>query len=124
MRQLALRWPEKAEESILDYSVDLGDELATGDTVTHIAASIKPAGELTIGGRSVGEQLYANGSLVTVWLQGGVAGRTYLVRLVVTCSNSKVFDILTELRVANTLGVSPATVPVTNDFSTAQEWSP
>jgi hypothetical protein len=127
-RQIELEWPaEKQPGDILDYSVDVSAEMnvANGDTVSSVAASIKPSGtgELAIGGRVVGLQLYAIGGIVTVWLSGGVPGRSYIVRLLVTLSNGKVLDIMGMLRVSRLLAVSPMPTALVSDFSTPVVWT-
>jgi hypothetical protein len=121
---LELQWPEKQPGSVLDYSVDLSGEIEPGDTIVSVSAMIRPSGpdELAIGGRAQGDSLYATGSVVTIWLQGGVPGRHYLVRLLVTMTSGRVFDIMVVLAISDVLAVTPRPPAPITGFSTAVVW--
>lgn len=57
----------------LDYEWDWTGWLATGETISSHTISVLPPGEMVLDNES------ATSNTVTVWIAGGVPGRTYHV---------------------------------------------
>lgn len=66
-----LTWPIKSPGEVLDYAIDWGDRLASGDTI-KTATWIVPPG-LTKAKDSV------NGTICTVWLSGGKMNNRFTI---------------------------------------------
>lgn len=62
----------------LDYDFDFAKWLSDGDSVISGDAEVTPAGELTV----LSTQL--SGTVVKVWLSGGVSGSTYTLTVYAT----------------------------------------
>jgi hypothetical protein len=74
----------KDPDATLDYGVDWGAWLPTGDTISSVAWDV-PSG-LTQAGQS------ATSSVATVWLSGGTVDLEYSVRCRVTTVAGRVDD--------------------------------
>ena len=74
-------WPAKDPADVLDYQFDIAPALTgnDGDAVATLDVSISPSspGDLSLASAA------ADGSRAVLWLQGGQAGTTYTVTLVV-----------------------------------------
>lgn len=92
-----LAWPDRNLADELDYTLDMSDEVVTGDSITAVTATVIPSGTLQVA-RTAGPPLYVTGTSVIVWLSGGSPGQVYLVRLIVTLLSGRVFDELVSLR--------------------------
>jgi len=77
---IVLRWPDHNRAAALDYSIDVTNDLATGDSASMVVGAVTPSlpGGLTTSNESV------TGNVATVWLSGGVADKDYVVTLTVT----------------------------------------
>jgi len=88
------RMPLKDPDSILDYSEDWSDWLATGETLSTAVWTV-PAG-LTNVAEALGD------SAATVWVSGGTAGTTYTVSCLITTTDGRTdrrsFSIGVEVR--------------------------
>jgi hypothetical protein len=99
---VAMRWPTKASADNLDYAVDLTDWLTdTGDTIAQLTVTAT-ACDGTSGPITVTNPTFA-GSLVTLWLSGGVAGATYRVVFVVTTTGGRTVEFAASIAVDPTL---------------------
>ncbi len=108
-------WPMKEPGSYLDFSYNAAPDLSLGpDTLTSIAVSIKPsgAGELTAVSASF------SGAMITVWLGGGVAGRSYVVKIDGTCASGRVFEWTAGIVCDPVLASYPLAAPASADFGT------
>jgi hypothetical protein len=110
---IELKWPEKQTLDALDYACDMTGDLVSGETITDIAVSVKPSGTDELNVQSVALQ----GNVIVVWLTGGVGGRGYLVRIDVTTSAERVFDVLAVLPMSRILMPFPVPEPTSQDFS-------
>jgi len=74
---MPLSWPDHAAAADLDYSIDVAQLLDSTDTVSSASAAALPGvpGGLTVGDVDV------DGTMITVWLSGGVDGVDYEVQL-------------------------------------------
>lgn len=81
---MALKWPDKDPEEILDYPVDFSDWLVTGAqiddspvvTVTQVGVS-DPGGLVDL----VVSQIQMANPNVVVWLTGGTNGEKYTFKI-------------------------------------------
>lgn len=78
---LPLRWPSKDPADILDYQFDISPALAgnDGDAIQTIDVLISPSAEGDLAMLSSA----ADGTRAVLWLQGGVAGTTYDITIMV-----------------------------------------
>ena len=63
-----------------------------------------------------------DGDLVTAWMQGGVAGRVYLVVLSIATESGQLFQIPIRMPIDPALAVYPLPDPPTTDFGPAVSW--
>lgn len=120
-----LEWPVKEVGDVLDYSLELADEVEPGDQIAQVLAAIAPtgAGELVIDGNPGGEQVYVSlGNVIVLWLSDGVAGRTYEVRLLVYMVSGRIFDIYIELPMSRIRQVYPQPDPPNPGYSAWTVW--
>jgi hypothetical protein len=83
--QIPLRWEMNGPDANLDYSLDLARALqAEGDAIEAVTVSVAPNGS----GELSASNLTVTGSLITVFLGGGIAGRVYRIKVVVTTTSS------------------------------------
>ena len=113
-------WPSPKSNSNLDYSWDVSaDLLPIGDSIASVALSVKPSGS----GELVPVDMTANGYLITGQLSGGVAGRMYIVQIVVNTESGRVFSYLIGVAVNRVLATWPLVPAPTPGFGTAITWS-
>lgn len=78
-------WFEQLEPSIeyADFSYDAASLISPGDTITGLSMNAAPSGAGEVNLSRLGLYMNSAGAmqLVTVWITGGVPGRTYLYRL-------------------------------------------
>lgn len=80
--------PAKEPETTRDYTYDAsGDDLSV---LVGAAFSTKPSG----AGELTALSLSLVGDVVTVWLTGGVAGRNYIHKLLLTDSDGRTQEVL------------------------------
>ena len=83
-----LQWPVKDPEDVLDYQFDITPALLGNDkdTIRTLDVTIAPnrSGDLAV----VSAQ--ADGPIAVLWMQGGLSGVTYAVRLSIGTANGRV----------------------------------
>jgi hypothetical protein len=80
----ALRWPDKRQGDVLDYSVDLTNRLDPGDTVASFIAAVLPS-EVTIS------ETDTTGAIATVWLSLGSENLDHTVTLTANTTHGRRF---------------------------------
>ena len=110
----AQTWPMKEPDATLDYSYDGSADVGT-DTLTGVAVSIAPSGTGELAASSVSRA----GSVVTIWLAGGVAGRSYVVKIAGTCASGRLFEWPVGIAVDPVFASYPLTAPPSAGFGTA-----
>lgn len=87
-RDKPLREMVKDPNAVLDYSIRWTSWLVTGDSISTStwAIDVAPDASLTIDSSSIVD------GVPTVWLSGGTAGETYVVRNRVVTANSRTDD--------------------------------
>ena len=117
-----LIFPDKQVLDALDYSLNLADPtfpvLPPGDTLSTLTVTVKPSGT----GELTPLRCYAIDSVITAWLDLGVAGRDYLIRYLATTSQGRTFDLIAELSMSALLEITPIPAAPSDDWSTSVYW--
>ncbi len=114
-----LVWPTAQPDDLLDYALDATAPLAdVADSIVSASLAIMPSGT----GELQASALSVAGPLVTLWLGGGVAGRTYLVRLDVKTVGRRTFSWIVRLPVSADLAAIPPPPAAVPGFGTAMLW--
>ena len=94
---MALVWPTKGPDEVLDYEVDWSDRLAGDSIITSSWQFTQTDNAMTIGPFSPSFSTQAT----TVWLSGGTVGQTYLLLNTITtfAGDTMVETILINVRV-------------------------
>lgn len=88
LRDKPLREFVKDPDAVLDYAIDFSAWLVAGDSISTAtwAIDVAPDADLAIDSSSI------VGGVPTVWLSGGTAGETYVVRCRIVTSDSRTDD--------------------------------
>ncbi len=80
-----LVWPAKDPADVLDFEIDIIEAIAgdDGDTIVAVGLTFEPAAELAAG------VIIADGSILVIWLSGGVAGTTYVVQATISTASGR-----------------------------------
>jgi hypothetical protein len=119
-----LRWPPEGAptqfpDSYLDYAYDAAGETNNGDDpITEVAVSSKPSG----AGETVPDRIAVQGDAITVWMDGGFAGRVYDVKITITLLSGRVFTKIIRFPIDPSLATWPLTDPFSDDFGTPITW--
>lgn len=85
---MALTWPNKDPEEVLDYPVDFTLWVVSGNTINSAACVIESkVGDDTANPLVIDTVNFAT-DIVNVWLTGGVAGVKYTFKVTVTDNNA------------------------------------
>lgn len=84
---------EKQPGDLLDFNVRFDRWLPSDDTITTVEAVVDVPTEVTI------DSLQYNGQTVTVWLSGGLSGKTYKVTVTVSTAVGRIKESEFKLRV-------------------------
>lgn len=87
---MALEWPFKDPDEVLDYELDWTARLA-GDTISTSVWLVPD--ELTPGAESV------SGAVTKLWLSGGTIGGSFLVTNRITTAGGRTMDESVKIRV-------------------------
>ena len=114
-----LQWPVAQSAETLDYFLDASAVLPDGDFVVFVAASARPsgAGELSVVSTS------ATSTVITVTLSGGVAGRTYSVRVDASTAAGREYSWIVGLPVSASCVGTPFTLPPDPGFGLTVTWT-
>lgn len=82
---MALTWPAKDPDEVLDYQVDWTDKLA-GDTIATSAFTVVSAGGVVIDSQS------NTTALSKVWLSGGTTGATAILQCRIATAGGRTFE--------------------------------
>lgn len=72
---MALQWPDKDPNEILDYSIDWTNKIDTGDTISSSTWTDFSSGGLVKGSSTFSASL----NITTIWVSGGTAGKYYTI---------------------------------------------
>ena len=111
-----LTWPMKETFEGLDYSIDAAYKIDAGDTITGISVSVKPSGEL------IPERVSLSGTLITTWLSGGIAGRSYIVQIVMNTAAGRTPGMEIAIPVNPALADWPLADPINPGWGDAVIW--
>lgn len=73
----------KTEEGVLDYEFDWSGFLEAGETISSSTVTVSD------GITKVSDAINTGAESVTVWLSGGLLGRTYTIKNVITTTESR-----------------------------------
>ena len=118
-----LAWPTKGPDAVLDYAYDFAPDMAEnpGDTIVAASIAVQPSGvgEITIN------SIVIAGTILTVWLSGGVSGRRYLFKLIATTDSTpqpRRLEVDIMLLIDPLLATPPLSAPPSNGFSAPVTW--
>jgi hypothetical protein len=101
-------WPVKQPEDELDYSLDFTALLDdVGDYIASASVSMAPSG----GSDAQPTLLSIYGNLVTVWIGGGVAGRTSMATIGVQTTMGRTFEMFVNIQVSLLSATWPLPAP-------------
>ena len=83
----------KDPADVLDYDIDYGDWIASGDTITTVTTSVSPAGELAV------DSVQISSPEVKIWVSGGEAGSTYTITVTASTTAGRVKEETFRIRV-------------------------
>jgi hypothetical protein len=118
-----LRWPRSGPlqqpDSYLDYTYSAdGETMCGADPLVSVSVSVSPSG----AGETAASAISVNGSTITVWMNGGVAGRWYLVRIEMTTQAGRKFSVLIGFPIDRSLALNPLPTPPDSGFGAALTW--
>lgn len=90
---MALSWPYKDPDEVLDYQVDWSDRLDTGDTISSSSFTVSEGTGLTIDSSTYTDDT------ATVWLSAGTEGENYVINNRIVTANGRTFDQSVKIRV-------------------------
>lgn len=108
-------WPNKLPEAVLDYALDIVQTIdPTTDTISSVSFAIAPsgAGEIVASGLTFVDQT------ISVTLTGGVPSRIYTYKVLVTMTDSRIFEFLVYQGIPPGLPGYPVPVPPSPGFGT------
>jgi hypothetical protein len=89
---MALTWPDKDPNEVLDYSVDWTERLEDDDTITASEWIVPEAGI------NMDSDDFADSS-TTIWLSGGTAGKSYSFTNRIITTQGRTIDQTIQLKV-------------------------
>ena len=108
-----LQWPPKDPADILDYQFDIAAALAgnDGDAIQTIDVLITPSddGDVTLVTSA------ADGTRAVLWLQGGVAGTTYNITIMIGTETGRVISRSIALPVLAFAAQAASSLPLTTE---------
>ena len=114
---VTLQWPAKDPSDVLDYQFDVSPALVgnSGDAIATLDVLITPsnAGDLSVLSSA------ADGARAVLWLQGGVAGTTYSVTLMITTEAGRSISRSILLPVIAYAAQGASSLPLTIEDGTA-----
>jgi hypothetical protein len=116
---VVLRWLAAGPSADLDHSLDITRDLADADDViVGVVVDMAPSG----AGEAVLQSVSVSGAVITAWVSGGVPGRAYVVRMLVTTAGGRVFEYLPVLPIDPALASVPVPLAPSTAFGTPQHW--
>lgn len=97
---MALVWPAKDPEEVLDYPVQFNDWLVTGCDIAQ-GATLVQEGTSTPGSLSdiVVDGVFVSGKAIVVWLSGGTNGETYTFKLTATDTGTPTRTVVRRVKI-------------------------
>jgi hypothetical protein len=106
--QPPLTWPTAEPDDSLDYSLDVTAAIEDAtDAITVATAMVAPSGT----GEVVASNITVANNVISLYLTGGVAGRTYMVNLTATTAANRVFQWYVYLPIDPRLAAVPVPPP-------------
>lgn len=119
-------WFEQLVPSIeyADFSYDAACLLSPGDSIVGLSMQVAPsgAGEINLSRLGLYENCNSQQTLVTVWITGGIAGRTYLYRLTLYTAMIRVLTVVIGQVADPVLAIYPLPPPPMPGFGSLITW--
>ena len=119
-------WFEQLNPSVeyADFSYDAGPLLSTGDTIIGLSMMAMPSGsgEAVLSRLQISPNAAGVNALISVWITGGVSGRTYIYQLNVTTYLTRVLTVFIGQTANPLLATCPVPPPPNPGFGTAITW--
>lgn len=114
-------WPQlNSLGEYADFSYDATDDIAAGDSIVGLTLTVAPSGP----GEAVMSRLQLfQPYLVSVWITGGVPGRTYLYALTISTKMLRAIPIMIGQQCAAIPSVYPPPPPVNPGFGALITWT-
>ncbi len=100
---MALVWPAKDPEEVLDYPVDLSLWLTTGSDIepTTPIPTVAQEGVSDPGGLTdiLVDNVFVSGKLIVVWLSSGTDGETYTFKATIADNQSNQRTLVRRIKI-------------------------
>jgi hypothetical protein len=97
---MALVWPQKDPEEVLDYPVQFNDWLVSGLDIAS-GATVVQEGTSTPGGLTdlVVDGVFVAGKAIVTWLSAGTNGETYTFKITATDTGNPVRTVVRRVKI-------------------------
>lgn len=115
----------EAPAEYADFSYDASGFLVGTDYITALSMVALPsgAGEVTLSRLTLSPNVNGLMSLITVWVTGGIPGRTYLYQLNITTFAARINPVLIGHQANPVLAQCPLPPPPSPGFGTPVTWT-
>lgn len=93
---MALTWPDKDPDEVLDYLLDWSARLADGETIATANWTVDSASGLTIDTSSLTD------TTTTVWLSDGTPPKTAVIRCTITTNQGRTMEERVDMNIRAT----------------------
>lgn len=99
---MALKFPNKDPEEILEYSLDFIDWVTAGDTLQAVGTSVAQDGISTPNGLTdiVVDSVVVVSDIVVTWISGGTLGETYIMKVIAVDNNNPVRTVVRRVKLS------------------------
>ena len=114
----SLRWPTKDPGSTRTYALDVSYDIIN-TIISSVSAAVTPSGvgEMTING------LMVSGDIIELSLTGGVAGRSYMIKVDITPFGALPVEYVCWIYIDRTLALWPVKDPDLAYFGAPVTWA-
>ena len=97
---MALKYPNKDPEEILEYSLDFIDWVTPGDTIQASGTSVAQDGTSTPSELTdiVVDSVVVASNIVVTWISGGTIGETYIMKIIAVDNNNPVRTVVRRVK--------------------------
>lgn len=93
---MAIKFPDKDPQEVLEYSLDFKNWLSGGDAIQAVGTSVVQEGTSTPGGLTdiVVDSVVVASNIVVAWISGGTTGEKYTFKYLAVDNNSPVRTVV------------------------------
>lgn len=120
-RPQSLIWPAAEPSEVADYYLDVTQPLSDiADSINNVVVDLKPSG----AGEMLPTLVTVTGSVIGIWLSGGVPSRHYTVRIVAFTVGGRALEWLIKISVRRQLALldGPILPPLNPGFCSPISW--